>query len=528
MAREQRPQKKPPIPDVAGRPPPSDPDTERTVLATVMLIPLALFKVANTLKSEHFFSEQNQLVYEAILAVLHAHRPVDAVTVKAELRATNKLERAGGAAYLGEITTGATEGAHIETYVERLFDLWRRREYQRLSSEGRALSWDAPDLHTFLAERQREIAKIALPKGRGPERIERSIVQSVSDAEQRRSGTAVRRHTPTGYRTLDDYTGGIGDEDLWVLAGRPGSGKTSLALGIGRNIATPPPPDLPLHIPEYGVILFEMEMPAIQIASRMICMDAGVSFTKWRDGQIGDEEWTEAQLRAGHLRGLNLWIECASDLSMFDIESRTRAIKSEWDRSALYEPCPQCHVSPLEHEPTINRWFCRRCSPDPKSADAATFDRRVQLTRERRVSTAIIDNMSLLRATERLREREEEVSEMSKHAKNMAKKEDGGLDMGVVMLVHLNRAIEGTARKGKDKKPKQSDLRGSGATENNADVIIFPWRPGYYQPGNTKIQHEAQLIIAKQRNGPPGELDVYYEPTCSRFDDPHDGLPAGL
>jgi replicative DNA helicase len=81
---------------------------------------------------------------------------------------------------------------------------------------------------------------------------------------------------------------------------------------------------------------------------------------------------------------------------------------------------------------------------------------------------------------------------------------------------------------GKDKKPKQSDLRGSGATENNADVIIFPWRPGYYQPGNTKIQHEAQLIIAKQRNGPPGELDVYYEPTCSRFDDPHDGLPAGL
>lgn len=526
MARE-RTFKKPPIPDVTGRPPPNDPDTERAVLATVILIPIALFKVSTTLKVEHFFSEQHQLIYEAILSVLGSHRPVDLTTVKAELRATNKLERAGGAAYLGEITAGATEGDHIVTYADKLAELWEKREWQTWCSEGRALSFDVQAFREYRAEKLRELSRMTQVGSAGPQRIEQSIVVSVSDAEQRRNGTAVQRYTPTGYTTIDRATGGIGDEDLWVLAGRPGSGKTSLMLGMARNIATPPHPDLPLHIPEYGAVVFELEMPEIQIASRLICMDAGVSFTKWRDGQMNDEEWTEARVRASHLRGLNLWLECASDLSMADIESRTRAIKTEWDRPAIYEPCPQCHTSPLEHDATIGRWFCRRCSPDPKKADAATYDRRVQLTRERRLTTVMIDNLSLLKAAERGREREQEVSEMSKHAKRMAKKKEG-LDVGVVLLVHLNRAIESVNRKGKDKKPKQSDLRESGATEQNADVILFPWRPGYYQPTNTKIQNEAQFIIAKQRNGPPCELDVYYEPTCSRFDDPHDGLPMGL
>ena len=524
MAREQRPPKKPPIPDVAGRPPSSDPDTERTVLATVILIPTALFKVVGLLKAEHFFSEQHQLIYEAILSIVHQHRPVDMVTVKAELRATNKLDRAGGATYIGEITAGATDGDHIVAYAEKVEELWGRREYQRSCAEGRALSFDATDWRGFLAERQRELAKLALPKGRGPERIEASIVHSVSDAQQRRDGTARQRVTPTGYSTIDRATGGIGDEDLWVIAGRPGSGKTSLALSMVRNIGTPPPADLPIEIPEYGAILFELEMPRKQIASRLICMEAGVSFTKWRDGQMNDEEWTEAQLRAGHLRALNLWIEDAAKLRMSDMEAQARAIKTEWDRPATFEPCPACHVTPLEHHAGSNRWYCPRCFPDPTRADTFLFDRRVQLTRERRISTIAIDNLSLTGRESEEHSREREVAEMTGYAKDMAKEKR--LNAGVVLLVHLSRDV--SKRKGKEKRPQMEDLRESGSIEQNADVILFPWRPGYYQPQNLKIQNEAQFIIPKQRNGPPCELDVYYEPTCSRFDDPHDGLPGGL
>lgn len=513
--------------DTAGRPPPSDLDTEKTVLATVLLVQLALLRVRSVLRAEHFFGPQHAVIYTAALDVLARGGHVDLTTVKAQLKATNQLEQAGNASYLAEITQGATAGEHVLEYADRIVELWERRQGQQWSVEFRAGAYDVPDYRRFRAEQMRDLAKMAHGSG-GTGQLERigpSITAEMSDAQQRRAGDIVARVTPTGYASLDRKTGGgISDEDLWVLAGRPGSGKTSLALGIANNISVPIDPRIDLCVPELGVALFELEMPKAQISGRLICMNAGIPFEAWRSGRLNDEQWEQAGTHAGRLLKSNLWVEDTSDLMMAEIEAKTQAIKSEWDQPATYAKCPICQVTDLSHHAMINRWYCATCFPDPTVAGSTVFDARVQLTRERRLSVVMIDNMSLVKEEKETYSREREVATMSKYAKSMAKKKR--LNMGVVLLVHLGRDVD--KRKGKERVPVMSDLRETGSLEQDADVILFPWRPGYYKPDDSKIQHVASFILAKQRNGPTGEIDVHYEPTCSRFDDLHTDLPAGL
>lgn len=514
--------------DTAGRPPPSNLDIEKTVLATVLLVQLALLRVRSVLRAEHFFGPQHALIYTAALEVLARGGHVDLTTVKAQLKATNLLEQAGNVSYLGEITQGATAGEHILEYADRIVVLWEQREDQQWAVEYRAGAYDPPDYRAFRAEKLRELAKRVHGGSGGTGQLERigpSITAEMSDAQQRRAGDIVARVTPTGYASLDHKTGGgISDEDLWIIAGRPGSGKTSLALGIANNISVPIAPEIDLCVPELGIALFELEMPKAQITGRLICMNAGIPFEAWRSGRLNDEQWTHAGSHAGRLLKSNLWVEDTSDLMMAEIEAKTQAIKSEWDQPATYAKCPICQVTDLSHHPMINRWYCATCFPDPTVEGAVKFDGRVQLTRERRLSVVMIDNMSLVKEEKETYSREREVANMSKYAKGMAKKKR--LNMGVVLLVHLGRDVD--KRKGKERVPQLSDLRESGSVEQDADVVLFPWRPGYYKPEDQKIQHVASFIVAKQRNGPPGEIDVHYEPTCSRFDDLHTDLPSGL
>jgi len=514
--------------DTAGRPPPSNLDIEKTVLATVLLVQLALLRVRSVLRAEHFFAPQHAVIYTAALEVLARGAPVDLTTVKAQLKATNLLEQAGGASYLAEITQGATAGEHVLEYADRIVVLWEQREDQQWAVEYRAGAYDPPDYRAYRAEKFREFSKKVHGRTKGGtlELLAPSITASMSNAQQRRAGDIVASVTPTGYPSLDRKTGGgIADKDLWILAGQPGSGKTSFALGIANNISVPLPPEVDLSVPDLGIAIFELEMPKEQISSRLICMNAGIPFEAWRTGQLDDEQWTIAGRHAGRLLRSHMWIDDTSNLTLSEIEARLQAVKSEWDRPATFAKCPVCQVTELAHHAMINRWHCPTCSPDPQRAGSVVFDARVQLTRERRISVVAVDNLSLVKEEEKTYSREREVAGMSKYAKDMAKR----LNVGVVLLVHMNAEIE--KRKGQDKKPKLTDLRESKAIGQDADVVLFPWRPGYDKPNDIKIQHDASIIVAKQRNGPPGEIDMYYEPKCSRFDDIETqaaDLPAGL
>lgn len=525
--KRKRPEQEAPNP--IGRPPSQAAETEKVVLATVLFVPHAFLRVRSVLRVEHFFGEPHQLIFAAALDLARFGQPVDIETVKAQLHATDKLNVVGGVSYLGGLSEFAERGRELNilAYAKKIIDAWKKRQKQQWGAAFVAESFDAPDIDTFGAAKLKELSKIVHGNdGRMDLRhIAQSVSESVSAAQQRgEEEGAARGVIPSRFRALDNLlAGGFRDEESWIIAGRSGLGKTSLALGIAGNVGMPVPDSMPIATPRLGVAIFELEMPEIQVTDRLICMLGGIPLTRWRSGKIGPELWVPAARAADRVNQSNIWVDATPGQTIEEIEAKVQALKAEWDKPATFAGCPVCSA-PLEHVPEINRWHCSSCYRDPRAADAVTFESRVQLTREQRIAQVVIDHVGLVKEDEGAHSREREVAKISGHCKAMAKKKR--LNLSVVLLVQLSRAIE--MRKGKDKKPQLSDLRESGSLENDADGVIFPWRPGYYKPSDKKIQNEATLIVAKQRNGPPGEVDVLYEPECSRFDDADDALPEGL
>lgn len=517
--------KKAPPPNVAGRLPPANVDLERATLATTIVDRIALTKVRSLLKAEHFFDPQHQLIHEAQLAVLDAGHPVDLNTVKAQLAATGKLERAGGALYLSDLTSVYARVDNIVAYAERLVKLWEHRSFNEWLLVAHAESFDVPNFDDYRAAKARELlSKTYGVMGSGQlHLIGASVVESMQEAKDRAKGTAVSRVTPTGFTGLDEMTsGGIHDGDLWVIAGATGQGKTSLALGIAASVSAPIQEEWPIEVPILGVVLFELEMPEIQISDRMICMDAHIPFQRWRSGKMDELEWTPAGLSAEKIRASTFWVDDTADQTIEEMEGKIRALKAEWDKPAIFAPCPQCRATPFERHAEIGRWFCPVCHPDPRSAHAVTFEKREQLTREQRIALAMFDHMGKVK-TDRKMPREEQIDLLVGTTKNMAKR----LAMGVIDLNQFSREVD--RREAKDKKPRLSDLKGSGGIEQNADVIVFPYRHGYYKPDDYKIRNEAEFIIGKARNGPTGSIPMRYIPEWSSFEDvPRDTYPEGL
>ncbi len=512
--------KKPDPPSDAGRPPSHDHEGEQVVLATIILVPEALFAIHSTLKVEHFFEERHRLIYEAALAVLARREPVDLNTIRAQLHATNKLEQAGGVVYLGELTRlESTDKIDvIRAYVKRVLDAAAKRDFQEWTAIARAESFDAPDMDTFKVEKARDLAVRAHQSRSGQlVHVARTVEVSVSGAQQRGKGNHLSRVTPTGMVSVDNATaGGVHDEDLWIVAARPGAGKTSIALGIARSVGTPVDERTwPIHLPKLGVVVFSLEMPRVQNVDRLICMEGDVPLEKWRTGQLNDAAWFNANRAAHRISESYIWIDDSPN-SMFDIEAKVRALKAEFDKPAIFAGCPICPMQ-LEHSHHHDKWYCPACHPNPFSADARLYDTRKQLTREERISLVIIDHLGKVKGREDAFSRATQVGESSGYAKEMARADR--LNCGVMLLVQLNRELE--KRQGKDKRPQLSDLKESGNIEEDADVVIFPNRPKY-QSGEGSDE-DAELHIAKQRNGKTyvgkEAIRVRYVPACSRFDD---------
>lgn len=513
--------KKPAPPSDAGRPPSHDHAGEQLVLATIILIPEALFAIHGELKVEHFFESRHQLIYQAALELLARREPVDMNTVLAQLTTTNKLEEAGGAAYLGELTRAESTDKIdvIRAYVKRVLDAAAKRDFQEWTAIARAESFDAPNVDEFKVEKARELA-VRAHKSRSGQlvHVARTVEVSVSGAQQRGKGNNLSRVTPTGMVSVDNATaGGVHDEDLWIVAARPGMGKTSLALGVARSVGTPVDERAwPIHLPKLGVVVFSLEMPRVQNTDRLICMEGGIPLERWRTGNLDDALWFNANKAANRISQSYIWVDDSPN-SMFDIEAKVRALKAEFDKPAKFAGCPICPTQ-LEHSHHHDRWYCPACHPNPFAMGARLYETREQLTREERISLVVIDHLGKVKGREDAFSRDLQVGESSGYAKEMARADR--LNCGVMLLVQLNRDIE--KRQGKDKQPRLSDLRESGSIEQDADVVIFPNRPKY-QTGEGS-EEEAELHIAKQRNGKTyvgrEAIRVRYVPHCSRFDDP--------
>jgi replicative DNA helicase len=473
--------REPPI--VAGRVPPHDLDAEAAVISAILLKQEALDQVAELLRPEHFYSEANGKIYEATVELIRQGSPVDTVQVASWLRDRERLAQVGGAAYLAQIVDATPAVAHVQAHARTVREKWRLRrliaECQRLAAEGYG---DVGQVQEFIDGAEQSVYELA----RTPEasnvqpiaQVLRAAFEQISKAAER--GDRITG-VPTGYPKFDEKTAGLHDGDLMIVAARPGMGKTSFVLNLAVNVASPRTINVPgpndrsygateRREPGYGVAVFSLEMPREQLATRMVCSEARVDVGKLRGGHLTPEDWRRLTEAASFLSMLPVWLDDTPAIGLLEVRAKVRRMQAEYNRGGTAD------------------------NPD------------------KRIGLVIIDYLQLMSGRPNAQSREQEISEISRGLKQLAKE----LRVPVIALSQLNRGVETRAQK--DKRPQLSDLRESGAIEQDADTIVFIYRDDYYFPETSEHKGLAELIIAKQRNGPTGKVFTRFTSSCTRFD----------
>lgn len=467
---------------VEGRVPPHDLEAEGAVLSSVMVDPLALDKVLEFLKAEHFYSEAHRRIFEACIELKTIGQPVDVVQIGTWLKNRERLAQVGGMSYLTEVLNAAPVVANVAAYGQTIHEKWRVRQViatcQRVAAQGYV---DYGVAQAFIDDAEQSIYQISrTQESVSTERlleVVKKAFKQLSDAMARGERTT---GVPTGFDRYDRLTAGLHEGDLSIIAARPGMGKTSFVLNLATNVATSRQreninkPDEKVEEPGRGVVIFTLEMPREQIANRMVCAEAKVDVSKIRTGFLSPQDWSKLTQAASYLGGLPVWVDDSPGINILELRAKVRRLQAEFDR----------------------------------------FDETGRPIRK--IGVVIVDYLQLMRGREGLNSREQEISEISRGLKGLAKE----LKVAVIALSQLNRAVE--TRSEKSKRPQLSDLRESGAIEQDADNICFIYRDEYYNH-DTEEKGIAELIVAKQRNGPTGTAKVRFDREYTRFENLPDG-----
>ncbi|HXX69789.1 MAG TPA: replicative DNA helicase [Polyangiaceae bacterium] len=465
---------------IENRVPPHDLDAEAAVLSAVMVDPLALDKVNELLRPEHFYSEAHRRIFEACVDLSGAGKPVDVVQVASWLRDRDRLAQVGGMAYLTEVLNAAPAVANVGAYARTIHEKWRVRQLilacQRVTAQGYAGYGEAQE---FIDSAEQAVYDIA----RTRESTNVMLLRDVMQDTFRRITQATERGAriigiSTGFDRYDRLTSGLHDGELTIVAARPGMGKTSLVLNMAINVASPQQlesardPNERWEEPGHGVVVFSLEMPREQIVNRVLCSEARVDVSRVRTGMLTPSDWSKLTQAAAHLANLSVWIDDSPALTILELRSKVRRLQAEYDRAGT--------------------------------------------EKKRRMGLVVVDYLQLMKGRENAASREQEISEISRGLKQLAKE----LSLPVIALSQLNRAVE--TRGEKSKRPQLSDLRESGAIEQDADNICFIYRDDYYNK-DTADRNVAELIIAKQRNGPTDTVKVRFDAHYTRFDNLAEG-----
>jgi replicative DNA helicase len=467
---------------IEGRVPPHDLDAEAAVLSAVMLDPAALDRVTD-LKPEHFYSEAHRRIFEACLELRQVGHPVDVVQVASWLKDRQRLAQVGGMGYLGEILDSAPVVANVGAYARIIHEKFRVRQLilscQKVVAQGYG---DYGEPQGFIDGAEQAIYNIARTSSK--QSTERLI--DVMKKAFKRLNDAVARGdritgVPTGYDRYDRMTAGLHEGDLSIVAARPGMGKTSFVLNVATNVASPKgrevagDPNQRWEDAGVGAVVFSLEMPREQLANRMVCSEARVDVSKMRTGYLSPQDWSKLTQAASFLGSLPIWIDDSPGLTLIELRAKVRRLQSEFDT------------------------------------------RDAEGRKIRKIGLVVVDYLQLMKGRDGVSSREQEISEISRGLKGLAKE----LEVPVIALSQLNRAVE--TRSEKSKRPMISDLRESGAIEQDADNIIFIYRDDYYNREDSAEPNIAELIIAKQRNGPTGTAKVRFEKAYTRFDNLAEG-----
>ncbi len=464
-----------------GRVPPQDLDAEAAVLASVLLTSEAFDRVQEILQPDHFYADRHRRIFEAVLDLQREGRPVDLISVAGWLRDRERLHQVGGSPYLAQLADATPAVANVEHHARVIREKWRVRQLisacQSFAAEGYA---DYGEAQGFIDRAEQAVFDIArVPEG--------TTVVPVRDAihdafkiltEAAKRGGAVTG-TPSGFTELDKRCAGLHGGDVYIVAGRPGMGKTAFVLNLAVNVSQPrrrstadsadPYDDASVEEPGDGVAFFSLEMPREQLASRMLASEARVDVSRIRSGDMRREDWEKLTGAAARLGRLPLFLDDTPALTLLDLRAKIRRLKAELERG-----------------------------PEGLSASG-------------KLGLVVIDYLQLMQGRQNAQSREQEISELSRGLKAMAKE----MRVPVLALSQLNRGVE--TRATKDKRPQLSDLRESGAIEQDADTIFFIYRDEYYFK-DSPDKGVAEVIIAKQRNGPTGNFRVKFTPEFTRFD----------
>jgi replicative DNA helicase len=469
-------------PVIEGRVPPHDLEAEAAVLSACMLDPGAMDKITD-LKPEYFYSESHRRIFEACFELKQAGQPVDVLQVQSWLKDRQRLAQVGGAGYLTEILDAAPVVANVAAYGRIIHEKFRIRAVilacQRVSAQGYV---DYGEPQAFIDGAEQAIYNIARTSAK--QSVEKLL--DVMKKSFKRLNDAVARGdritgVPTGFDRYDRMTAGLHEGDLSIIAARPGMGKTSFVLNMAANVASPRnrelagDPNQRWEDVGVGVVVFSLEMPREQLANRMVCSEARVDVGKIRTGHLSPQDWSKLTQAASFLGQLPIWIDDSPGLSIIELRAKVRRLQAD-------------------------------------------FDTRDEEGRKvRKIGAVIIDYLQLMKGRDGVASREQEISEISRGLKGLAKE----LEVPVIALSQLNRAVE--TRSEKSKRPLISDLRESGAIEQDADNIVFIYRDDYYNRDDSAEPNIAELIVAKQRNGPTGTAKVRFDKQWTRFDNLAEG-----
>ena len=434
----------------AARTPPNHLESERGVLGSMLRSGEAALLAFESLTDDDFYDPANREVFSAMRALSESGRGIDLVTLDAELDRRGKLAMVGGAQYLIELARAVPSASNIQAYMRVVDEKSTLRKLIRAAEEIlRQVYAEELETRDILETAERLIYDIAMRKG--GEQLK--PIQPVLLATFEKIEQLVRNHgriegVPTGYAELDDLLTGLHGGELVLIAARPSMGKTSFGMNIVENAA--------IRAGKKTAV-FSLEMPAEQLAMRMLCTEAKVDMQRVRRGQISDEEWGKLSGAMIDIGPSGMFVDASSGVTVAEIRSKARRLQ-------------------LEHG----------------------------------LDLIMIDYIQLMTATGRFGSRQEEVSSISRSLKGLATE----LNVPVIALSQLSRAPTGRA----NHRPMLSDIRESGAIEQDADVVMFIHREDYYEP-ETAEKNIAEIIIAKQRNGALGTVKLGWKGEYTWFMD---------
>jgi replicative DNA helicase len=423
-----------------------------SILGGILVDNEAINRALEILTPDDLYRESHRKIMRAMIELNERGEPCDLITMTTILKKKGELEEVGGGAYLATLVDFVPMAANISYYCKIVKEKWITRTLISAATDIVSRGFeDRVDVEELLDAAQKVIFEISENKIRPAYfQVCDILKDTIRNIELLYEKKELVTGVPSGYVDLDKLTAGFHSGDLVIIAGRPAMGKTTFAMNVAQYAAVD-------CEKTYPAAIFSLEMPKEQLVERLLCSLARVDLSRLRTGHLLENDWPKLTKAAGELHDAKIFIDDTPSISVMELRSKARRLKAEHD-----------------------------------------------------IGIIVIDYLQLMRGSANPESRQQEISEISRSLKALAKE----LCIPVIALSQLNRGLEQRS----DKRPMMSDLRESGAIEQDADLIMFVYREEVYEKDNEDLKGKAEIIIGKHRSGPTGIVDLLFRGEYTRFE----------